>query len=112
MTFYLRLFPGKNNGKTFKRMQKIPFFGSFSHFGAKRSFPRNSVLASFFTFLSIILPFFKNKKINGEITSNTGFRRTHGRTDKHEFIIRPFQLKPGAQKKANGWDFSSQCKFN
>ena len=47
MTFYLRLFPGKNNDKTFKRMQKIPFFGSFCQFGAKGSFPRNSVLASF-----------------------------------------------------------------
>ena len=61
MIFHFRLFPGKINDKFFSKIQKTPFLAYF-------------------------LPIYncaklKEKQTNERISSNTGSRRTHGRTN-------------------------------
>ena len=82
-----------------KRAKNVwPIWASFPQFFyAKQNY--SSKFCSYQFFL-ILTKFYcanfqkKKKKMIKVIPINTSIRRTHARTDKHEFI-RPFRLKPG-----------------
>ena len=62
-------------------MQKTPFLTHSPHFWAKQNFPLNSALNQFFKILIKYHCVNFLKKINEQIPSNTGFKRTHKHTD-------------------------------
>ena len=90
--FQFSIFPTRNNDKTSRKLKKSLFWTSFEQFllilGQTRILSGNLHLPIFFVFRFLL--FCKiSEKANQPIVTETGYRQTDGRTDKHEFIRLP-----------------------
>ena len=100
-TLHFRSFLAKCNDSILRKSQKTLFLGLFGHFfpifWKMRVFPKNRAL-SLLSLYGPLTSYKISKKTNEPIPRKVHYARTHGRTDRPEFIG-PIRLKTGGPIK-------------